>query len=539
MRLSLALALTVALCANADVQADPSIRSDLEQWLGKQQSDGVVAAASFAVVSADGIDSGGVGHRNGVDGAQPDADTQFQIGSISKVFTNLLLAERVASGKLRYDTAIGSLLPDNVTPRNPAVAKITLEQLATHRSGLPRLPANLDLSNTVDPYAGYDAAKLHAGIVNARDRQPLGKFYTYSNFGVGLLGHLLGSAAGRGYHAAVIESVVAPLALQNTAFEPGANAATPISGGKPVTPWGFTDSLAAAGALWGSVNDLARLTQAYFGGHAHDLAHPLANDLEVVADAGDFEVTRVWHVARAGGVPVYWHNGGTAGFHSFVGFRTDTAQAVAILVSGDADPTNVGLRALGVQPIEPKPRAIDREIFGQYTLSPQFGLGVFEQDGALVVQATGQPSFALHAVGDDAYALGEVDASLRFLREDGKVTAVELIQNGAVNRAPRTSTTATIAAQSEVRLEAEQLPDYVGAFEFAPGAVLTVKVVDAGLQAQLSGQPFFPVFAKGDDRFFYKVVDAELQFERDAAGKVVAVVLHQSGIEQRAKRVRN
>ena len=521
--------LSLILCGPVDAAPE----SPIEAWIREHQAE--VAAASVAEITPERVDARGYGRRAGADSTTPDADTQFQLGSITKVFTNLLLAELDAAGTTSYDTTLGTLLP-KLRPRNPAVAQISLLALASHRSGLPRLPPNLDLGDTVDPYAGYDTADLLAGLRAARDKQPLGTFYAYSNFGAGALGHALGRAAGSDYARAVTQHVIEPLHLRRTTFQPDADAATAVSAAQPVPAWRFQDALAGAGALWGSVSDLARLVQPYLGA-PHGLKHDLTRDLDVVvAEAGAFAVTRVWHVARAGDAPVYWHNGGTAGFHSFVGFRPDQRRGVAILVSGGADPTDAGLRALGVESLQPIPPRIDRSVFGQYALTAAFGIGVYEQGGRLVAQATGQPAFDLHAVGEDWYAFDDVDASVHFLRNEGAVVGLELAQNGVLQSAPRAAATALATARQEIALDRDTLAGYVGRYAFAPGVDLTVRGKGAGLEAQLSGQPFFPIFARAPDRFFYRVVDAELAFERDAEGRVQAVVLHQGGAEQRAAR---
>lgn len=531
--MKLYVVLTLALALSGVARAS----NNIDAWISERQAAGELAAAAVAVIERGEVETRGHGHRDGTDAAAPDAATQFQIGSITKVFTDLLLAEMVAADKVTYATTIGALLPKTLALRNPAVAKITLEALATHRSGLPRLPSNLDLGETRDPYAEFGVDDLHAAVAAARDRQPLGRFYTYSNFGVGLLGQLLAEVDGRGYRSALQHRVLAPLHLPHAAFKPGANAATAISGGKPVHAWRF-DALAGAGALWASVDDLARLLQVYLGKQTHGLQHKLADDLEVVAPAGGFEVSRVWHVARAGTQPVYWHNGGTAGFHSFAGFRPDTKRGIAILVSGDADPTEIGLRWLNATASNAQMPKIESALFGQYALTPQFGIGIHESHGTLVAQATGQPAFALHAVGDDWYAFGDVDASVHFVRDDGKVAALELAQNGQLQRAPRAAEVATAAARRRIEIDSAQLDAYVGEYTFAPGAVLSVKRSAQGLKAQLTGQPYFPIYPGAVDRFFYEVVDAELQFERDPNGKPGAVVLHQGGAAQRAQRTR-
>lgn len=531
---TITMSLICAFGAGVTAAAEPGVVDD---WLRQHQQSGQIAAAALAEIRADQIHARGYGQRSPVDATMPNAQTQFQIGSITKVYTLLLLAELVEADIVRDTSTIGEWMPASFRPRNPAVASITLRSLATHTSGLPRLPANLDLGNTVDPYAGYDQDALHAGLSQARDQQPLGRFYTYSNFAVGALGHLLGRADQRDYRQSLTARVITPMRLRNTAFEPGDNAAAAIVAGKPVPAWGFTDALAASGALWGSVEDLARLVQIYLGTHEHDLQHDLKRGLKIaVTDADGFEVTPIWHVARAGGEPIYWHNGGTAGFHSFVGFRPDQQRGMAILVSGDVSPTAIGLQALGHHDPETTAYAGDRSIFGQYQINERFGIGVFEHEGVLAAQASGQSPFAIHAVGDGWYSFGDIDSSVRFVREDGAVVALELVQNGITQSAKRVADVATATTRREIAIDVTELDAYTGSYAFAPGVALTVRRSDDGIEAQLTGQPYFPVHARAPDRFFYKVVDAELQFERDAGGKVSAVILHQGGIEQRAPR---
>lgn len=531
----LATLLLALLHATASQAADASA---VQNWIEGELDSGALHAASVADIRGNQVDSRGFGNRSEDDPTPADGSSQFQIGSITKVYTHLLRLELEAKGVVGAEQTLGESIPE-FKPRNPAVAGIALSALSTHTSGLPSQPANLDLGNTIDPYADYDADDLREALLQTRDRQKLGAHYAYSNFGVGTLGWVLGQADGEGYEAAVIRHVIEPLGLTRTALRPGENAIEASAGGKKVTAWRF-DALAGAGALWGSVDDLARLVQAYLGTHPHRLRHDLTADLKVaIPQAGAFAVTDVWHVARAGKHPIYWHNGGTAGFHSFVGFRPDSGHGVAILTSGDADPTSVGLKSLGADGGAPPRVEIDKAILGQYQLTPELAVGVMEIDGVLVAQATGQPAFALHAAGDDWYAFGDIDASLHFLRSPtSAVIAMELAQGGRLQRAERIADTALATARREIALKPQSYDDYVGSYDFAPAITLVVKRSGNGIQAQLPGQPWFPVHARASDHFFYKVVDAELKFERDIDGKVTAVVLIQAGIEQRAKRQR-
>lgn len=530
------LSLIAALLLSFAARSAHSVELSMAEWIEQQD----VKTQNLAIAGMT-IDGDTVAHTTAgsvsPDGAMPDENTQFQIGSITKAFTNLLLAEMVAAEKVRYDTTVGDILGDRLTAKNTAIGNITLQALATHTSGLPRLPGNLAPTDPLDPYKGYDSEKLLAGLADARALQPLGDHYAYSNFGVGLLGYLLGEVHGDGYAAALKAHILTPLKLQHTGVFDTDNQAAGFRDGDVVPAWDMTDSLAGAGALWGSTSDFETLARVLLGDTASSLKHALSDDLPIATNsASGFDVTRVWHVAYDGEHPVFWHNGGTGGFWSFFGFRPDTHQAVAIFVSGNTDPTNGGLALLGASAGDPPDITIDPQTLGQYELTQQFGIGVIEQNGQLVAQATGQPPFALEAMGDDWYALTSVDASVHFVREDGVITGLELAQGGALQPAKKTADVAASDSVEVAALSEAELSEYEGEFALAPGAIFTIRPRDGGLEAKLTGQAFYPIFAKGDDVFFYKIVAAELHFQRDDAGAIVALVLHQGGAEQRAEK---
>lgn len=95
-------------------------------------------------------------------GARPNAETMFEIGSITKVFTALLLAEMVERGEVAIDDPVAKYLPDTVNVPSRNGRAITLADLTTHTSGLPRVPSNMDSTSLDNPYADYDAAKLYS-----------------------------------------------------------------------------------------------------------------------------------------------------------------------------------------------------------------------------------------------------------------------------------------------------------------------------------------------------------------------------------------
>ena len=510
---------------------------DMQEWIDEQISSGAALAISAVVLKDGEADyfNGGVLEPGGTTAA--DEDTQYEIGSITKSFTNLLLAEMVKKGQVSFDTTISSILGDAVQLANPAIGDTTLLELATHTSGFPRLPADLAPTDPLDPYKGYDDAALLQSLTITRDKQPLGDYYAYSNLGVGVLGYLLGRVHGEGYVEAVLEYVVRPLGLERSGFDRDAKSATAYRNGEVVKDWSI-DALAGAGSLRSTTGDLERLARIMLGEIDNPLAHDLDENLKIVHAADGFDVTRVWHVGESSDGKIYWHNGGTGGFWSFFGFKPATDEALGIIVSGDPEVTAIGLRGLGFESPQDRPGINDESIFGQYELAGGVGLGVYEINGVLVTRLAGQPPLPLYPISDDWYALTLADASLRFVREDGNVTATELVQNSIVQRATRIADTAVALAPppDEIEVPHDGLTAFVGDYVINAAAKFTIKLEDDGLHAMLTGQPYFPIFFKGDDVFFYKIVDAELHFERGEDGSVNALVLHQGGIVQRAEK---
>ncbi|WP_231649225.1 serine hydrolase domain-containing protein, partial [Streptomyces clavuligerus] len=232
--------------------------------------EGAATAAAGAVIRGPDRAAAVFGHR-----ARPTADdvppagpdTLFALGSVTKTFTALLLAEMAAAGVVSYDDPIENHLPPEAGPRAGA-DPITLGELASHGGGLPRLPGNLYRRAwkrwLSDPYACYGTADLYRATARLRPR-PAPRPVRYSTFGAGLLGQLLANAARTPYPELLTRRVLAPLGLRRTTVPDEetltAHAATGHRGRRPVGHWRF-DALAGAGALYSSPTDLLRYLHA-------------------------------------------------------------------------------------------------------------------------------------------------------------------------------------------------------------------------------------------------------------------------------------
>ncbi|WP_307868977.1 serine hydrolase domain-containing protein [Umezawaea beigongshangensis] len=280
-------------------------------------------------------------------GASVDAD--FEIGSISKGITGLLYVDARERGEVGPSTTLGDLLPLDGTP----VAGVTLSSITTHRSGLPRLPAaasplrrslGLWLHGT-NPYGDT----LDQLLVQARGVRPGPPRPRYSNLGFQLLGHALASAADTTFQGLLQERVATPLGLDvfyapatPTDLRPAALTGTTKRGRKR-QPW-TGEALGPAGGVRARIGDMARLTAALLDGSAPGTAalHPTENFTGRVVRIG-----AAWITIERNGRAVTWHDGGTGGFHSWLGLDRAAGTAVVLLTATAISVDQLGFALLG------------------------------------------------------------------------------------------------------------------------------------------------------------------------------------------------
>ena len=271
-------------------------------------------------------------------------DTLFALGSLTKTFTTLLLAELTARGEVSYDDPIDAHLPSGVTTRPGPDAPRTLVDLATHTAGLPRLPRNLYLRGLrhwwTDPYAAYRPVDLY----RATARLPRHRRRTtirYSTFGVGLLGQLLANATGTGYAELLAERVLRPLGMRDTLVPDEATLAERAAHGhrygRPFPHWHF-DALAPSGALYSTAADMLR----YLRAQLHPATLASASLASAVVDSqwprrahprGQKVVGLGWDIRVVEGRTLLWHTGAAGGFTAFAGFSPDADAGVVVLAN--------------------------------------------------------------------------------------------------------------------------------------------------------------------------------------------------------------
>jgi CubicO group peptidase (beta-lactamase class C family)/membrane protein DedA with SNARE-associated domain len=296
-------------------------------------ADGTVDGLVFAVITPSGAATGQVTRSGG----QPlGPHVVLEIGSVTKVFTALLLADMAERGEVKLDDPIAAYLPAEVARACPAAARITPRQLATHTSGLPRLPRNflpVALRHPSDPYADYTTEHLYRALRQARVAAPAA--YRYSNYGFGLLGQLLSNIAGRPYAEVIADRITGPLGLVESGTEvvDGHYEAIGHRGDQPVARW-HLDALAGAGALTSTASDLARFLHA----NLHPQTTPICAAIEAIqqphpSPQGSPVTGLGWHIAERAGRDVLWHDGGTGGFSAMVALDREAGCAVAAMAT--------------------------------------------------------------------------------------------------------------------------------------------------------------------------------------------------------------
>jgi CubicO group peptidase (beta-lactamase class C family) len=286
------------------------------------------------------------GHTAHHSGEPADAHTRFEIGSLTKTFTALLLAEQAARGELNEHDRLSHHLPTGTTMPRDGNA-ITLTHLATHTSGLPRLPPGLLRSAAprllTNPYAEFGTADVLRALARTRLRAAPGTRVRYSNFGVGLLGHALTGAAGsRSYSTLLDDRILTPLSLDDTscAITPPERRtqATAYRHRRPRPPFRIP-GLPAAGALRSSAHDLLSLTEILLdpaSAKVPDTLHTALCDvllprLSLRRGSG---LSLTWNIRPGNdGSLLYHHAGATVGSTAFAGFNPHHGTALVALAN--------------------------------------------------------------------------------------------------------------------------------------------------------------------------------------------------------------
>jgi D-alanyl-D-alanine-carboxypeptidase/D-alanyl-D-alanine-endopeptidase len=388
-----------------------------------------------------------------------DGDTVFEIGSISKVFTSLLLADMVQREEVALDDPAAKYLPEDVKMPERSGKSITLLDLSTHTSGLPRLPGNLKPKDPHNPYAEYSVDDLHRFLSGYTLPRDPGSEFEYSNLGGGLLGHLLANRAGTDYENLIRSRITQPLNMRDTRITLSTSMKERMATGHngmlaPVVNWDLP-TLAGAGALRSSANDMLTFLEALLGYKESPLASAMKTMFDVRCPVA--KIGLGWFISSAHDRDIAGHDGGTGGFRSWLGY--DPAERIGAVVLSNAA-TTIGVFDIGMHLLDPKwplanleppkqhilididPALLDNYT-GRYQVTPNMILEITRDGDRLFAQAVAQlphnqagtptvaPRFELFAESEKKFFAKVTDKQITFATDaDGRATSLTLHRVG-------------------------------------------------------------------------------------------------------------
>lgn len=474
-------------------------------------------------------------------------DDVLRIGSITKQFTAVAVLLLADQGKLSLADPITKYLTDY-----PNVGdSITIEHLLTHTSGVP------SYTNMPDYHENRARAMTVQDMIARFKDQPLnftpGSRWEYSNSGYFLLGAIIERVAGMRYADFVANHIFVPLDMQNTAFE-GFERSTK----RRVEGYADRTNLAphidmsqpyAAGSLVSTVDDLAKWDAAITAGKLLKQTtwkqtftpFTLSNGKTTAYGYG-------WQVRKLQGMDALAHGGGIDGFVS-MGIRVPESKIYVAMLGnrsggGGAAPQFLAEKITAIAMGKPykdfksitlDDAALDKHI-GVYRIDEKTTRTVTREGSQLFIQRTGGSKGAIMAASATDFFMPNSFVTYTFETDaNGETTHLVVSQSSGVDRSPRIAKTPP-AATKGVTLTAAAFDQYAGTYTLAPGIIFTVSRMDDKFFAQVTGQEPLEILAEAEDKFFVKLVDAKINFMRDASGKVVQLTLIQRGRERVAKR---
>ena len=369
--------------------------------------------------------------------------TLFEIGSITKTFTCSILSYLVQKNELALNDRVQKHLPSSILLPEKNGKSVTLFDLATQHSGLPRMPGNFSPADQSNPFIDYTEKELTAYLNNCELKNEPGTTYEYSNLGMGLLGFILTQEKNKPYSELIKEVILSPLEMNQT-FISGQKSTKLLAIGyretTPVKPWTWANQsvLTGAGGIVSNTEDLLKFLIAQLNSDNSTLtaAFKEAHKERIEAGSPTMQIGLAWHIREH---KYIWHNGGTGGFHSFIGFDPAKKRGIVILTNSTTGADDLGFHFLDesiplkeiIKPLSLDPTAL-KEYEGVYEINPTFKIIIIAKGKDLFVQATAQPQFSIYAEAPDKFFLKVVEAKIQFKRgANNRIEKLVLYQNGA------------------------------------------------------------------------------------------------------------
>ena len=550
-------------------QSSSTLPDDVVKSIDKRIEQGLNTSIVVGVLDKDGSHYYNFGTKTNK-GTAVNEHTIYEIGSISKVFTAILLAQQASDGKLKVDDPIKSYLPSQVKVPTRGTTEITFGHLSDHTSALPRMPSNMTPINPANPYADYTVDQMYSFLSGYELTRDVGSGYEYSNLAQGLLGNILSLKAGVPYETLLTKTIAAPLGMKETKItldeKMKKNLAIGHDAGVEVANWDLP-TLAGAGAIRSSSHDMLKFLATNLNVIKNSLQPAMSKTHQVRHDkAGSMRVGLGWHIAKGKEGDVIWHNGGTGGYRAFAGFVKETGVGVVVLTNSTESVDDIGFHLLNpeaaLRQIKPSvaveiKKSIDSngietaktlfydlkknkstEFDFSEDIMNKLGYSYLEKDNKVAVAI-----FKLN-VESNPTSSNVYDSYAEALLKNGqKDLAIENYKK-SVELNPGNTTGMQALEKLGVKMQTEtvEVPEttletYVGTYQLAPSFSIVVTRDGKQLFGQATGQSKFELFAKNDKEFFLKVVNAQVIFTVSNTATVESLSLLQNGQHMVGKKI--
>lgn len=539
----------------ADVASDtgPQIPTVAKDQVRKRVEAGFAPGIILGVVNPEGRAFYTYGKADLESGQCMTPETIVEIGSVTKAFTSLLMVEAALDGRFKLESPIADYLPEGTKGTGRYGRQITFEDLAVHRSGLPRLPWNLLPTDPADPYAGYSCEQILEFMRTHQLVNPVRIRYDYSNFGLGLLGYLIERTTEKSFAQLIEQHITQPLSMQDTMVEVPEGKQSRFARGyvlkKPAPHWDF-GCLVGTGGLRSTASDLLSFLEALLGLRSSELdeAISIALDRRYTFESPPVEMCLGWQIREEAGTEIYWHSGATGGFRSFAAFDRANQVGIVVLSNSAYDLDRLGgyllEPTLGLPPVPTPvelPTAVLRKLVGYYELRSGAYMHITREEDQLFAQATGQKRFPIFPSSATEFYYTALDAYVIFERDDaGRIAFLTLRQPGSAQHAQRLPDDFEPApVPPPVKLEDDTLDDYAGTYQLMAdhSLVFYVKAKDDHLTLQLIGQERLPIVPIEKDVFFYPESRAKIIFRRNDSNEVVSLTVEGGGGQTNARKL--
>lgn len=496
----------------------------------------------------------------------------FEIGSISKVFTAVLLADEVIKGEMETDDPVQQYLPASVKMPMYDGANITLGHLSDHTSSLPRMPDNFNPADPANPYADYTIEQLYEFINGYEIGRPIGSEYSYSNLAVGLLGHVLELQNKKSYDELLSDIITGPLAMGETSVKLSKkmkkNLAYGHYEGTQVPNWDLP-TFAGAGGIRSSAYDMLKFLEAAMQRKESPIRRAfLLTQIPRHDKADNAQVGLGWHILKGSSGPLYVHDGATGGYTSFAGFSKGLNKGVVVLTNSNRGVADIGLHLLdpmnplgaviphvtrelqkyieanGPAGLESKYDELKRDHTDEYDFSEEGinSLGYYylrqkkyaASNSIFLLNIREYPSSAnvYDSYGESLMEEGKKDEAIpQYLKSlelnPGNENAVQMLERMGVKYEAK-----------EVKVDEAVLNTLTGTYQLFPGFTIEITTSNGELRAQATGQAAFQVYPASDLVYFYKVVDAQITFIKNDNGEISGLLLRQNGRTIEGKKIK-